>query len=303
LSEIFSFLAIFFFGSAEGNFVTHERDKVPLLETMCIVLRIMSSRKNLSEHRIVFRSVSALSRIFNGFCCYALSSVRLLLGSVNINTIPWEAWQDAFDEITQLPGSQIAYLLDGKLWETTELDALPGALYSGEKKRDGIKTLNMVGPDGMCFLVAGPFVGSMHDARCYRNAGWHMATLRINQAKGVRGYADSAFPKSEGLWTNFKRPQMDAQMRSNQARLQEARGEVEHFFCTAMQLWKFVCVRDHQTFGRRPVFAYILLAIFLTNCANAASGGNQIAAKFQLQPPSFREYLTQSRDVIDSRLH
>lgn len=138
--------------------------------------------------------------------------------------------------------------------------------------------------------MSGPFIGPKHDASCFRESGLHTETLRIWMNFGVRCYGDAAFPRSDGLWTNYKRGQITEQQAESQARIQEARAEVEHFFSVTTNNWKLLSNSLELKIGSRFVSNFLFAAVFLTNCLNCC-WPNQISQKFAVAPPSVAQYL------------
>jgi hypothetical protein len=99
---------------------------------------------------------------------------------------------EAFEKVIGFE-THIAYLVDCKLWETCDFDASVGVLYNGDKKRDGVKSIHLVGPDGLCYFMTGPYYGARHDSGCYAEAGLSHITYQLWRDYHVRGYGD-CFP-------------------------------------------------------------------------------------------------------------
>jgi hypothetical protein len=170
------------------------------------------------------------------------------------------------------------------------LEKAPGTIYNGDKKRDGVKTIHLIGPDGNCLFARGLFIGPKHDASCFREAGLHVSTWTIWASHSVRCYGDSAFPRSDAMWTNFKQNQATQDELRHQAKIQEARAEIEHFFSVMVNNWKLLSNTGELKVGARPLGDFIFCATFFTNCLNCV-WPNQISQKFSLRPPMLAEYL------------
>lgn len=283
-------IALFLFGSLEEKQRTYDRDKFTPVEGTCLALRVLMSGARLADHARIFgRSTSGISKIANHVLALLASKVQRIFLHIDENALSSVDFLEAFERVIGFE-TRITYLVDCKLWETCDFDAALGSLYNGDKKRDGLKSIHLIGPDGMCYFMAGPYHGARHDSGCFGEAGLPHLVNQLWRNKQVRGYGDSAFPRSEALWTNFKRNQMTPEEAATQACLQHARGEIEHFFCVNLNNFRILSNKQELKVGNRPVWDFILCASFLTNCLNCFSP-NQISQKFRVAPPPLDLYL------------
>ena len=296
-------LANFVFGELVGNrkLYTKYDDAFLPIEGLCIALRVLVSGGRLGDLCETFgRSISGLSRIATEVIDLLAQKAKAVLGVFDMQRLSSQAFVEAIESVVGFE-TRVAFILDCKLWETAEFGAARGLLYNGDKKRDGFKTVNIVAPDGNCYFMAGPYIGSQHDSSCATDAEIPAKTWRTFREFNVRCYADSAFSRSDALWTNFKRNHMSAEVAQAQAPIQSARGEIEHFFGAVILNFRLLSNRLEMKIGSRPLYDYVVCAVFLTNCLNChkcADGGNQISKRFGLSPPSLVEYLNYCENLL-----
>ncbi len=71
---------------------------------------------------------------------------------------------------------------------------------------------------------------------------------------------------------------------------------LEHFFAILTNWFPTLRTQDKMKVFQRPVIGFIVCAIFFTNAATCANGGNQISDKFSCPPPTLDVYLNECYD-------
>lgn len=163
-------LARFLFPSSEKQ-STPNRHSFHRVEGTCILLRVLMSPARLCDHRVIFgRSISAISEIANYVAGMLSEKAWRVFHHIDEETLGSQEFVEGIRSVTGME-TRISYLVDGKLWDTCDFSNALGVLYNGDKKRDGIKSMHLVGPDGICYFMHGPFYGERHDSGCFSISG------------------------------------------------------------------------------------------------------------------------------------
>jgi hypothetical protein len=298
-----------------GNLVfvkTDERDKCHVVEALCMYLRALSGTFRLRD--LVEESHTSrerLSRIINhvaGMVFFCARSALFGLDEVYIKD-NIEDWTVAVQKVAKDYETGIYAFIDGKLFFTTRLTWCKRVIFSGHKKRPGLKFQTVIAPNGLLINAYGPAPGRNHDSNVLTKSGI-LPTLRqlhawgvLNQPanydpsmplRGISIYGDSAYPKRLGLFSAYKKFQLDAvpARKPIQDGLVEARSEIEHFYGNLILQWRGISNQLEMKNGLRPVGQYIMATLFFQNCFVCAEGSSQTSKKFGLKPPTLTQYLS-----------
>jgi hypothetical protein len=182
--------------------------------------------------------------------------------------------------------------IDATFRNTCKPSIYPKALYSGYKKRHGLKFQCVTTPDGYVALLHGPYSGRMHDAAIFRETGLE-DTLRVMMPDLDETYhlvADLAYPQSAYVCRGFA----GADPRTIEAifnqRLSSIRVAVEWTFEVIGSLWGNLDGDRSKKILEQPVGQQYINCAFLTNVHNCFYG-NLISSYYKSTPFTLDEYL------------
>ena len=285
---------------------TQEGDVYEPIYGTCLMLRYLAAPVRLQDLELEFgRCTSSLSRILNDvlqlFACRATSYLKGLDTQWILENA--EELTDAVKRVTKID-SGIYGFVDGKLFYIGRPEKHVRAFYNGQKKRTAVKYQLVTLPNGVFHSMFGPCAGVDHDSfifgrsRVPEQCHWLDDHVRNSDANPVRGQGlvllgDSAYPTIPGAMGLDKDFQVegDPTREAFRRHICEARTEIEHMFAFLTNLWQTLRVQDKMHLLRRNVPALIEAAVFLTNCATCARGGNQVSDKFAMKPPDLEAYL------------
>jgi DDE superfamily endonuclease len=178
------------------------------------------------------------------------------------------------------------------------------SVYSGHRKKHGVRILALGTPDGLTAAVFGPTSSRRHDARILHENLVDELLTRVQLAAGIdeehlfKFYGDSAF---QGAWrcirSRHERPEeipLTPRERGENRVMKKVRESIEWSFDQVDQLWLLAGTYKHRKLevDPRTLLAEIRVMHLLTNCVTCLRG-NQIsgARGFRFNPPSLENYL------------
>ena len=169
-------------------------------------------------------------------------------------------------------------------------------LYSGYKKKHGVKFQSIVGPNGMILELFGAVPGKDGDAYMLRRSGLlgRMATLCTTLGVALYVYGDPAYPMSQYLLRGFKGLMTPQQAAFSKA-MSQVRETVEWSYHLVVAQWAYVDVKSRLKIKQQPVGRIYFVAALMQNL-HTCLYGNQIFKYFGedfpgLSIPALEAYL------------
>ena len=169
-------------------------------------------------------------------------------------------------------------------------------LYSGYKKKHGVKFQSVVAPNGMIMDLYGALPGKRGDSYMLRRSGLlgRMATLCATLGLALYVYGDPAYPLSQYVLRGFK-GLMTPQQRAFSRAMSQVRETVEWSYHLVVTQWAYVDVKSRLKIKQQPVGRIYFVAALLQNM-HTCLYGNQIFTYFgeafpALTIPSLETYL------------
>ena len=171
------------------------------------------------------------------------------------------------------------------------------AIYSGHKKKHGMKYQIVAVPDGLICCLAGPVQGRRGDSRILEESELEEYVLGIQRRTGIKYliYADAAYAETETVATGYNKVQrrMDAAKDEYSRAMNGPRTSVEWAFGLVQQLFPWVDDVAANNVSVTPVGLFYQAAVLLTNCITCAQGQASVFySYFELPPPSLASYLS-----------
>ena len=171
-------------------------------------------------------------------------------------------------------------------------------VYSGYYKAHGIKFQCVVAPNGLIVDFFGPVPGRRSDSYLLKQSGF---LERMRQLSRVAGgeyyvYGDPAYPLGRGIMRGYKGA-INAREAAFSNAMNALRVSVEWSFLHIARDWSFVTSERNLKIWWQPIGRIYYVAAILTNakcCLTAETRdgyGNMIAQRFDLSPPTLRDYL------------
>jgi nuclease HARBI1 len=295
VSELLTIVELLGLGS-DTNFRTSRcHYRFTGIEGLCIVLRKLAFPARWNDTVCLFgRSKSALSEIFN---CV----IRILV----------DEWQHLFTTFPDGDGfsnrvlmfmqacirlgsplQSVIGFIDGTLRQICRPIWFQNLFYNGKDGVHGLKYLGLSCPDGIMYLLFGPFLGPDHDGYLQANSELVALLRELMDQLGetLYVYADSAFSLTDVVIKGFLGAALtDAERRFNRA-MSELRISIEHAFGLPLNLfWSLDFVRQNKFFAQPVAETYMIACLFanLFTCFN----GNTTSRRFGVTPPTARQYL------------
>ena len=165
-------------------------------------------------------------------------------------------------------------------------------LYSGHKRRHGVKYQHVMCPNGLVCHAWGPFIGRKHDISMFNESGLEADLVRVHGSEGetLSLYGDGGYVQRNWLQVPFKGAFLTREQKEFNVCMSHIRASVEWGFGKVSSIWAFVNYYANQKVFLQPVGMYFLAASLFANC-HTTLYGSEISSYFALQPPSLEEYL------------
>ena len=147
-----------------------------------------------------------------------------------------------------------------------------------------------------CWILFGPEVGLRNDRRLWVDSGLDekLGQLPWQGDLPYVVYADLGYSLSERLWVPFTGARVTPEMTAANLAMSRVRVSIEWLFGIFGNHFSFIDFFRTQRILQSPVGLVYRVAVLLTNLHNCMYP-NQIAQRFNLAPPSAREYLRGAR--------
>lgn len=188
-------------------------------------------------------------------------------------------------------------VIDGTLKQSTRPGGgytIQRVVYSGHKRKHGLKYLAVTTPDGLFAFFSGPWEGTRNDIRIFRESGfsndlwsyWH----RHRPASRYYVLGDDAFTTHPGLIVGFKGRGLTNQQHLFNTRVHSVRTHVEWAFGQLMAVFKLLAYTPFMKIRKSNIGGVFRIAAILFN-ARICMRGSETCSYFACPPPSLNEYL------------
>ena len=183
--------------------------------------------------------------------------------------------------------------LDGTLRQVCRPKEFQRQVYSGHKRKHGLKYQSVYLPDGMYGHFAGPFLGSSHDSSMLTESGLREELENLFPNEDYHIYVDPAYPQSAYIFGAIRSvhgiPLTREQQQFNTS-FSSVRETVEFGFKEITQQFAYTDFKATQKIYKTPVGCFYISAVFLQNLRTTLYS-NQTAMMLNVAPPSLLEYI------------
>ena len=259
----------------------------PIEGTCMLLCRLCYPGRLLDLAPYFGRSVPECSLIVNNMLADVHHRFSYLMSSVSQ---PWMDHEKYCAAVVQkgAPVNNIFSFVDGTLRHICRPGQNQREMFSGHKRRHGLKFQHVMLPNGIVCHSFGPFPGSRHDASMY---GVSQLDTQLAQVKGSDGqqlaiYGDAAYPLQPWLFAPF--PEHNAHFTQEKQTFNSAmspiRSAVEWGFAKVTSYFAFINFYVNLKLHLQPLGHYFQTATLLANC-HTCCYGSEVATYFGVAPP------------------
>lgn len=290
------FLRLFAALRLPSVWISEHGDRCTGQEALLMVLYRLHRPVTLFDMKELFgRGEGAISAVINEVMKWVVDRYKIVLNWDCHRLVPrlLQQFADAvFEEVRDIaPGmNDVIGFIDG----TLQVCARPKGskeqevLFSGHKRRHGLKFQAITTPDGVIVHLGGPVAGRRHDMTIYGQC--RTAALLRQHAPGFRVYGDKGYRNSAPLCAPEKGADLPADLQRQNAALGQLRVSVEWSFGQVKNLWRSQYMAPELKPHQQQVAAFYQSAVLFTNCYTCLYG-NVVGRRFGLVAPSLEEYL------------
>ena len=194
------------------------------------------------------------------------------------------------------PVENVWGFIDGTLVHICRPGTDQREMFSGHKRRHGVKFQHVMAPNGIVVNSFGPYPGSHHDAAMYRVSGLENDLRTITRATDgaqMAIYGDAAYPLRPWLITPFHGHQLTQQQQLFNQTLNPLRTCVEWGFAKLFTYFSFLNYYGNLKLKLQPICHYVTVGTLLMNC-HTCLYGSETSQFFALEgrpPPPLDIYL------------
>jgi hypothetical protein len=184
--------------------------------------------------------------------------------------------------------------IDGTLIEIARPPGiLQRAVYSGHKRRPGLKWQVITTPDGLLFHVFGPSEGRRHDMHLYAESGLDGILGENLKLDGVQYhlFGDSGYTIRPYLMTPFGGAHLNPEELLFNKIMSKARVSVEWGFKDVKKYFSHIAFPRKMTLSRTPAGAWYLASCLLWNF-RCCIDGSPTSTFFDCSPPELSQYIS-----------
>ena len=304
-----------------GTFRLDNRSTVTSMHGLCIVLRRMAYTARFCDlESLLCRNESTLSRCFTCVAGWLYNRVHAKLHwdenrltSECLERYATAAWEAG------MPDASVWGFLDGTFRPCARPISNQREMYSGHKRRHGMKYQAIMAPDGLFAHLSGPYSGRRHDQRMLEYSKLPILLPRVavdTHGERLNVYADRGYKHMACINSTFTRyvalhrpdnveelhisarrvrsrreplqrePVSDAQYLSSSKRVC-----VEWGFGNVVKQWEYLNGDKRLRSLGQPIAQWYVLGVFLTNC-HVCVHGSQTTQTFHCPPPALEEYVS-----------
>ncbi|RPA78918.1 hypothetical protein BJ508DRAFT_241067 [Ascobolus immersus RN42] len=295
--EVFQIIRAF---GLTDNYKWRNHSRATAEEAFCLFLFRLSHPHRLKDCMKLFgKSRTWCSHIFNDMACLLARKYkdRLEWDSQRLNLAQLQVYADAVEDASNVRG--IWGFIDGTHRGIARPVSEQQDHYAGAKKEHGIRYQGIVTPDGLVHM-AGPWLGPTGDWRMWQESGMETRLRELfkdtNPEDRLYLYGDPAYYPGYGIMGPFRAEggrnfELTKDQEAANVVMSGQRIVVEWIFGIISRYWTFTAFKRSNRVGLSPVAAYYLCAALLTNIHTCLRRRNQISDKFDLEPPTLKEYL------------
>ncbi len=264
------------------------------LEGTCMLLRRLCYPGRLVDMAPYFgHSESDCSLIVNNMLADVHHHFSYLISDVNQ---PWMDHEHYCAAVSRrgAPVDNIYGFIDGTLRQICRPGQKQREMFSGHKRRHGLKFQHVMLPNGIVCHSFGPFPGSRHDASMY---GMSQLDVQLAAVKGSDGrqlaiYGDAAYPVRPWLFAPFPEhnAHFNAQKKAFNVAMSPIRTAVEWGFGKLTTYFAFVNFYANLKLHLQPLGHYFQVATLMANC-HTCCYGSEVSTYFGILPLSLKNYL------------
>ncbi len=258
------------------------------MEGTCMLLRCLCYPGCLVDLQPYFgRSPQDCSIIVNNMLSDVHHRFSHLLSSVDQPWMDYEAYCSAVMEKGS-PVDNVFGFIDGTLCHICRPGHKQKEMFSGHKRRHGLKFQHIMLPNGMVCHSYGPYPGSRHDASMYgvSQVNGQLSQLHGADRRQLAIYGDAAYPVRPWLFAPF--PEHSANYDAEKAFFNKAmspiRSAVEWGFAKLTTYFAFINFYSNLKLHLQPLGQHFQVATLLVNCHTCVYG-SQVASYFGMTPP------------------
>jgi nuclease HARBI1 len=261
------------------------------IEGLCVLLKRLAYPVRYGDMTNMFgRSPAAICCIFYHVLGYLYYKYKDLL-YLNVNWIG-QRMEDYAIAIHKkgCPMTNVWAFIDGTVRVTCRPTNGQRSLYSGHKRKHGIKFQTLVTPDGLISHLWGPIEARRHDITMLRAS-------RLDEALGAHQcfnnyfvYGDPAYGCTERFVCPFDTVTMTQEQRGFNRKMSKVRVSVEWLYGDVTRYWATLDMKQQNRIQQTPVAQMYTVSVLLTNCITTVRGSNTTSTYFGLNPPTLAQY-------------
>jgi nuclease HARBI1 len=267
------------------NYVHFETGLILFLYRMTYPTRIspeMENRFNMSPTRI--------SLVLDFFAQVMHQIATPYLNDITIWHHHVEECAHAIWEATGEIEDHVWAFIDGTLRHTCRPSEHQQEVYSGHKRKHGMKYQSVYLPMGFYAHMPDPEMGARHDGFMLGNSNLEEQLEIMFPNKDFGLFGDPAYPQSELLLGGYTNHNLDERQQRYNTIMSGVRECVEWGFASVIQQFHFLDFSKQMKIMKMPVGCYYIAGCFLQNLRTCFYG-NQTCKFFNMTPMKIEDYL------------
>ena len=276
------------------------RSKSPSEEALMILLRRLATPNRLGDLPVLFgREASQLSRVCNTLIDMIYQRHLSVLRDRLHRWVPdFEKFARCVRVKTTMGLGSIVGFVDG----TFRPNCTPGGhddiqreLFSGHKRRHGLKYQGTMLPNGIIADLYGPYSGRRNDAFLVTNSELNnrLAAAQAGRPVQYKIYGDAAYSITSHISRGYGGVNVTAAQREWNRQMSSARICVEWGFGKVVKQFAFIDHAADLKLFLQQIGKLYMVAVLCTN-AHTCCYGSQTGEYFGVQAPTLEEYFSMS---------
>jgi nuclease HARBI1 len=267
-------------------------------EGLCLLLRKMATPQRYVDLTTMFhRSHGAMSHIFYCMLEFIYNKYKdTLYMNVQLIRSRIANYADAIEK-KGCPLPNVWAFIDGTVRGVCRPTFGQQAIYSGHKRKHGLKFQTLAAPDGLIVHIWGAIEARRHDITLLRLSKLE-STLKSDEVfKGYLVYGDPAYGCSDQFVCPYPTVLFTPEKKKFNKIMSKLRVAVEWSYGDVVRYWSYLDMKSRMKSQQIPVTQLYVVAVLLTNCLTITRGGNTTSDYFSLAPPTLQEYLASNLDT------
>jgi hypothetical protein len=164
------------------------------------------------------------------------------------------------------------------------------SMYSGHKRKHGVKFQILVTPDGMIVHIWGGLEARKHDRTLLTESKIEAHLQSVGCFGNYFIYGDPAYGCTSHFICPYDTVLLTEEKKNFNKTMSKLRICVEWAFGDVVRYWSALDMRSQMKIQRTPCALHYTVAVLLTNCITMLRGRNVTSTYFGLQPPLLEEY-------------